>query len=194
MLVANLGRMLAALAKPHRIKAAHRRRRKLASRVRLPGQYFDAEDSLWQNGARDYDATLGRYIESDPIGLGGGINTYAYAGGNPITFTDPAGKVFGLDDATVGTVLAGAAIAGGVGAFIGTKLGGGSWGQAFAAVPGGAAGGVVFVVAAGAEAVTATGVAAGAVLDFGINAAMDAWSASSVTGPLPVPRKPDCPG
>src|SRR6185312_2678231 len=59
--------------------------------LRFPGQYFDAEDSLHQNGFRDYDPSLGRYIESDPIGLGGGINTYAYVAGNPVMSSDPFG-------------------------------------------------------------------------------------------------------
>jgi chitinase len=59
--------------------------------LRYPGQYFDKETGLHYNYYRDYDPSTGRYVESDPIGLKGGINTYAYAGFRPLTVTDPKG-------------------------------------------------------------------------------------------------------
>ena len=64
--------------------------------LRLPGQYADLETGLHQNWWRDYDPTLGRYIQADPIGLAGGSNLYGYANADPLRFTDPDGRVAGI--------------------------------------------------------------------------------------------------
>jgi RHS repeat-associated protein len=58
---------------------------------RFPGQVFDKETNNHYNYYRDYDPQTGRYIQSDPIGLGGGINTYGYVGGNPVIYSDLLG-------------------------------------------------------------------------------------------------------
>jgi RHS repeat-associated protein len=59
--------------------------------LRFPGQYFDSELALNQNWFRDYDPTIGRYIQSDPIGLHVDGNTYAYTRDEPVVRKDPFG-------------------------------------------------------------------------------------------------------
>jgi len=63
----------------------------IVQNLRFPGQHFDMETGFHYNNARDYMPNLGRYLEADPIGLQGGINTFLYANGNPGSFTDKPG-------------------------------------------------------------------------------------------------------
>jgi RHS repeat-associated protein len=64
--------------------------------LRFPGQYADKETNLFYNSARDFDPLVGRYVESDPIGLRGGLNTYLYADGTPVARSDPDGLQTGI--------------------------------------------------------------------------------------------------
>jgi len=59
--------------------------------LRFPGQYFDRETNLAYNVMRDYDPAIGRYVQSDPIGLVGGLNTYLYVNDSPTGYTDALG-------------------------------------------------------------------------------------------------------
>lgn len=63
----------------------------LQQNLRFPGQQYEPFGGRHYNHFRDYDPSVGRYIQSDPIGLAGGLNTYAYVGGNPLSNVDPAG-------------------------------------------------------------------------------------------------------
>jgi RHS repeat-associated protein len=73
----------------------------LGEDLRFPGQENDLETGLYHNGYRDYVPAWGRYSQSDPIGLAGGLGGYRYGGGNPLKRIDPAG----LETVVVGVSL-----------------------------------------------------------------------------------------
>jgi RHS repeat-associated protein len=70
-----------------------------------PGQYYDEETNNYYNYFRDYDPTTGRYLQRDPIGLGGGLNSFTSLENNPmknsdvmgLLITGKAGSIFATD-------------------------------------------------------------------------------------------------
>jgi RHS repeat-associated protein len=63
----------------------------ITNNQRFPGQWFQLEDGLAYNWHRNYDATLGRYSQADPLGFVDGPSVYAYAGGSPVMGVDAEG-------------------------------------------------------------------------------------------------------
>nr|MEC6698351.1 RHS repeat-associated core domain-containing protein [Sphingobium sp. SJ10-10] len=79
-----------------------------ANPLRFPGQQYDPNIALHYNYFRDYDPATGRYLETDPIGLYGGVNPYIYVNGNPITQVDPDGKVaLNIVTGAIGAIVGG---------------------------------------------------------------------------------------
>jgi RHS repeat-associated protein len=104
--------------------------------LRFPGQYFDEETNTHYNYFRDYEPQTGRYIQSDPIGLMAGVNTYGYVGASPLMWSDPYGLM--SKQACVNVCIAAGALGGGL---LGRLVGG-----AAGAAAGSAVGSVVPVV------------------------------------------------
>jgi len=74
---------------------------KVVNHLRFPGQYADGETGVNNNTLRDYKPVIGRYIESDPIGLlrdqvsshqwNSIDHLYGYVHQNPVNSADPSG-------------------------------------------------------------------------------------------------------
>ena len=115
--------------------------------LRFPGQYFDAETGFHYNYFRTYDPSTGRYVESDPIGLGGGRNTFAYVDSNPQRYFDPYGldleDNLNRDVGIIGGCVAGAALFGKGGLAACTATGPGYLACEFGALACGCAAGAV---------------------------------------------------
>ncbi len=60
--------------------------------LRFPGQYWDKESDKHHNLNRDYQPSAGIYMQSDPIGVDGGLNVFAYVDANPLVRMDSSGE------------------------------------------------------------------------------------------------------
>lgn len=60
--------------------------------IRFAGREYDSDAQLYYNRTRYYDPQLGRFISEDPLGIGAGLNQYAYANDDPINLNDPDGR------------------------------------------------------------------------------------------------------
>lgn len=118
--------------------------------MRFAGQRFDPYSGLHHNYAREYEPSTGRYLQSDPVGLAGGISTYSYVESNPLLYTDSTGQ--GKDQACMAScTVSGSVIGGGIG-YAGGGIAGGV---------GGGAGCTLFAPGVGTVACGAGGAAAG---------------------------------
>jgi RHS repeat-associated protein len=68
-----------------------------ANVYRFSSKEYDAVTGLYYFGYRYYDAVLQRWLNQDPLGLGGGPNAYGFAANNPVMFFDPYGEYTGWE-------------------------------------------------------------------------------------------------
>jgi len=88
--------------------------------VSYTGQPYDAETGLFYFRNRYYDGRTGRFTQEDPIGLAGGLNLYAYAANNPVSYTDPFGLCVPWPECALAAGAAGGRIGTVVGGVVGT--------------------------------------------------------------------------
>ena len=69
----------------------------VGNEILYAGYRYDPETSLYQLRNRQYDPSTGRFLQRDPSGYNGTMNSYGYAGGNPVTASDPLGLAAGAD-------------------------------------------------------------------------------------------------
>jgi len=70
--------------------------------MRSSGQYFDGESGMHHNYLRDYDPDIGRYLQSNPVGIDAGLNLYEFSHSSPIMNTQSLGQWVDQSSSCVG--------------------------------------------------------------------------------------------